>query len=110
MHVTDDMHVINVCMPWLKIRQLEPVVQPSMSTAARCRWAGRARSHYRQLAAQQAENQRDKEIAALNDVHEHEKLGLTAEIQALQQQLQLEAEARNRMEEEMKRAFMRGVI
>jgi hypothetical protein len=32
-----------------------------------------------------------------------------SEIEALQEQLQQEAAARNRMEEEMKRAFMRGV-
>lgn len=32
------------------------------------------------------------------------------EIEALQQQLQQEAAARNKMEEEMKRAFMRGEL
>jgi hypothetical protein len=35
--------------------------------------------------------------------------GCRAEVEALQEQLQQEAAARNRMEEDMKRAFMRGV-
>lgn len=73
-----------------------------------CRWAGSARTHYKQLAAQRAEQQRQAEVSALSVIQYQEVAGLQTEIEALQQQLQQEAEARNRMEEEMKRAFMRG--
>ncbi|KAF6258585.1 hypothetical protein COO60DRAFT_1701259 [Scenedesmus sp. NREL 46B-D3] len=73
------------------------------------RWAGRARSRYRQLVIQRAEQQHEEDAAALTATHALEVAALRAEVEALQEQLQQEAAARNRMEEDMKRAFMRGV-
>ncbi|WIA39263.1 hypothetical protein OEZ86_005384 [Tetradesmus obliquus] len=73
------------------------------------RWAGSARSRYRQLVTQRAEQEREAAAAALGSTHAQEVAVLRGEIEALQEQLQQDAAARNRMEEDMKRAFMRGV-
>ncbi|KAF8064553.1 AVT1D [Scenedesmus sp. PABB004] len=73
------------------------------------RWAGAARRNYRKLVADRAAQQRASEVAALGAAHDAAAAALRAEVEALQAQLAGEAEARAALEEEYKRAFMRGV-